>query len=692
MKKKLKLKIIYIVILLLILVIIGLSSIKKAVTSLDYRYENLFGSVVIDRNDVRIINNPNSRGYYASQIDYIPQRFAEILINKEDQQFWSHLGVNPKSIIRASTRSLFKSEKSKGSSTITQQLVKILLGNENKRTIKNKVKELFYSFVLEFQYSKKEILLMYINSIYFGNQIQGINEASYYYFDTSPMLLQDIEIVQLLSSISSPTKNNPTTNDNISESIKLANNLELEFAENEFRVIERKDLRDFSFRRSSFELMPFLDECPKKCHVSIDEDLSDNLEKILEETIFQLNLEKKKVDNGALVVIDASTGQVLSMVGSKNTKSNFQGNQINMATKPRAIGSTIKPLLYLKGFELGLRPYSLVDDREYRFEIKDGFSFYPKNYNLEYNGPVSLEYSLANSLNVPSVQVLRYIGQDHFNHFLLNNLSIKPVQLIDNYELAIALGGFEMNLLDLTHIYTLFANDGLLPDMIILNNANGEKKEPKRVADKKYVQMVNAILRERATGSEQFGAVSHLDLPVKNYALKTGTSQHYKDSWIIGYTPDFVVGVWLGNADNSETDELTGSQGAGYVFAGIMEYILQTDYNTGNNFATDELTNIEIDNNSYYTPFNEKIEDHRFLIFHKQLLLFPHDGDIYKSEVGAEITLKASEKVDWFINNQYVGTGENYLFKLDKTGNFNIRASLEEKNEEVNILVNAETK
>ncbi len=691
MRKKVKIKILSIIILLLVLVIIGFFSIKKAVSSLDYRYENLFGSAVIDRNDVRIINNPNPRGYYASQIDYIPERFAEILINKEDQQFWIHSGVNPKSIIRATSRSLLKSKKSKGSSTITQQLVKILLGNENERTIKNKIKELFYSFALEFKYSKKEILLMYINSIYFGNQIQGLYEASHYYFDTSPMLLQDSEIIQLLSSISSPTKNNPTTNNNISLSIKLAKNLKLEFTEDEFRVVKRKDLSDFSFRRSSFELEPFLDECPKKCHVTIDEELSDNLSKILEDTIFQLNLKKKKVDNGSLVVIDASTGQVLSMVGSKDIKSNFQGNQINMTIKPRAIGSTIKPLLYLKGFELGLRPYSLVDDREYRFEIRDGFSFYPKNYNLEYNGPVSLEYSLANSLNVPSVQVLRYIGQDHFNHFLLNNLEIKPVQSIENYELAIALGGFEMNLLNLTHVYTLFANDGLLPDLQILSN-DEKKKEPKKVADKKYVQMINAILSERTTGSEQFGAVSHLNLPAKNYALKTGTSQHYKDSWIIGYTPDFVVGVWLGNADNSETDALTGSQGAGYVFAGIMEYLLQTTYNTGNDFATDELTNIEVDNNSYYTPSNEKQEDHRFLIFHEQLLLFPHDKDIYKSEKGASITLKASEKVDWFINNQHVGTGENHLFNLDKTGSFNIRAHTENQNEEVTILVNENKK
>ena len=188
------------------------------------------------------------------------------------------------------------------------------------------------------------------------------------------------------------------------------------------------------------------------------------------------------------------------------------------------MGSTIKPFLYAKGFEIGLRPYTLVDDREYRYSIADGFSFYPKNFDYQYHGRVTLEYALANSLNVPAVRVFEYIGTKEFQEFMEGGLGFEPVQPFDQYGLSIPLGGFEMSPLQLASYLTLFPRSGDLSPVRILADSpstdawltlTNRHPASKQVVEKKYAGLLNRILSDRKLGVEQFGLVSSLNLPQK---------------------------------------------------------------------------------------------------------------------------------------------------------------------------------
>ncbi|PIW92269.1 MAG: hypothetical protein COZ89_00745, partial [Candidatus Nealsonbacteria bacterium CG_4_8_14_3_um_filter_37_23] len=545
-------------------------------------YDNQNSQIVKDRNGQEIGILPNEKGNFARYFDKIPARVKELLIQKEDQYFYYHFGFNPWSIIRASLGYLGLYP-SKASSTITQQLVKNLLKKETERSLKNKIIESFYTLSLETYQTKNNILKMYLNTIYFGQKTQGLAEASRLYFDLSPDLISDSQILQLLSTLSSPAENNPTSSKNKKIALSLAQ--KMGFSEQNLIMTDpltvKENMKKYShFHDTYFEIQTLysLKETPeqKSVELTIDKDLTTKIRKIIERNLE--DLKPKNAKNGAAIVVKLPENEILALIGSPNPQSFGEGYQINMLQEPRPIGSTIKPFIYLKAFEKGLRPYTLIDDREYKYITAIGFPLYPKNFDYKYRGEVNLHYALSNSLNVPTVKVLEYVGLQDFYNFLEKDLEFKPIQDLDNYQLGIALGALEMNLLDLAHYFTIFSNDGILKELKIYKN--DETLAPdKRITEPEYIQLINKILNDRETGIEQFGLKSDLNLFQQNYALKTGTSRDFRDSWVIGYTPDFLVGVWLGNADNSPMDEVSGQVGAGRIWAEIMELLLNSKYN-----------------------------------------------------------------------------------------------------------------
>jgi penicillin-binding protein 1C len=288
--------------------------------------------------------------------------------------------------------------------------------------------------------------------------------------------------------------------------------------------------RHTHFSSAYFEVQSFLDDITQNDSLTIDKELTEKLRDIVKRNID--NLKFKNAKNAALVVIKLPENELLSLIGSPNPESIEEGYKINMLEQPRPIGSTIKPFIYLESFEKGLRPYTLVEDREYKYITALGFPLYPKNFDYKYRGEVNLHYALSNSLNVPAVKVLEYVGLEDFYNFLKKDLGLEPVQDLDNYQLGIALGSLEMSLLDLAKYFTIFPNSGILKELKISSNSLSSPE--KEVAKPEYIQLVNKILNDRKTGVEQFGLKSELNLFQENYALKTGTSRNFKDSWIIG--------------------------------------------------------------------------------------------------------------------------------------------------------------
>jgi len=655
-------------------------------------YKNNQSPFLKDRKGQAIAILPNPKGYYAYYINLnqVPSRFKNLLIKKEDKFFYYHFGFNPFSIGKAILGRM-KIGKRKASSTIEQQLVKILLGKERKRNIKNKIIESFYVFSLEIFQPKEKILEMYINSVYFGNQAQGLYEASQLYFNLPPTLLSDGQILQILSTISSPSKNNPVKPSNI----KLAKGLAKELKVKEPKFLEPKKVKiNIKHRRhledSFFEVSSFLKNNNfKNCSLTIDNNLNRQIRKIVKRDIEIL--EEKGAKNAALVVIKLPENEILSLIGSPNPNSLEEGYQINMLLKPRAIGSTIKPFIYLKGFEKGLRPYTLVDDREYKYLTGIGFPLYPKNFDYKYRGIVSCHYALSNSLNVPALKVLEYVGIESFYKFIKEDLEFKPIQSLENYQLGIALGGLEMNLLNLARYFTIFPNNGILKPLKISNdktcNSYFADQKTKKISEVKYIQLVNKILSDRKAGIEEFGLKSEFNLFQKNYALKTGTSRDFKDSWIVGYTPDFLVAVWVGNANLSPTKGLSGQIGAGKIWQDVMELLLNSRYNKKTPFSFNLIKTFKDGRNLEYGLEGDNYQKIKNILIKKDdsLILTPHQNDIFLLKETNGIILQAKEEVNWFINERFFKKGEKIFFEPLKKGEYKITAKSKSASQDIII-------
>jgi len=694
--------------------------------------------IITDRKGKILSLEKNKLGNYAQYINKVPENFKKLLLKKEDKYFSYHPGINPVSTLRAVYNRLTKTG-SGASSTITQQLVKILLGNESNRTWKNKLIETYYSLALETRVSKQEILIMYANSVFFGNNTQGIASASQLYFNTEPENLDQAQIIRLLATVSNPNDSNPFKDRNIDATKILASDMKEDVSDKQltkFSIIDieklKTDFYNYCQDEAMLEIKSLKYSCDKYCTLTIDKELTKKLRAFLKGNLQMLA--QKNVANGAIVVIKEPENEILALVGTPDSSIDAYGYKINMTTEARPIGSTVKPFIYLKAFEKNLRPYSFVDDVEYKYNIGTGFALYPKNYDLKYNGRVTLHYALSNSLNVPAVKVLEYVGVDNFNNFLTKNLEFKPIQDLKQYQLGIALGGLEMDLLNLSYYFTIFPNQGKLLSLKLfytsschseersdeesLSNCqknNGQRSlaeftlseanvlgmtaltwttkyatnynQNKKIADDKYIQLVNKILSDRQTSIDQFGALSDLNLGINNYALKTGTSRDYHDSWVMGYTPDFLVGVWTGNSDNTPMNNVSGQTGAGKIWHQAMNLLINSEYNKKTNFNFPGLKEYTINNSLDYGLPNDNVTQYQNLLISQNIILNPHDQDVFLLE-NASIPLKASGEVSWYVNSELVGKGKEILFKPKKVGQYQIKAISGDKKEEIiNILI-----
>jgi len=637
-------------------------------------YNSQESIILKDRLNREIVILPNQKGYWAQYLNEIPPQFKELLVKKEDKLFYYHFGFNPWGLFQAGLERLGMGQR-KASSTISQQLVKILLGKEFERNFKNKVIESFYTLALEIYQSKENILKMYANSVYLGNQAQGMVEASQLYFGVAPDLLTNGQILQLLAAISSPTENNPTKEKNKEIAKSLAQKLQLDnqnLTITDPGVIEGNMKKNSHLSNLSFELRDFVNNNARDYQLTIDKELTEKIREIVKRNIEELKIKNAK--NGAVIVVKLPENELLTLIGSPDPESFEEGYKINMLNEPRPIGSTVKPFIYLKAFEKGLRPYTLVDDREYKYITAIGFPLYPKNFDYKYRGEVNLHYALSNSLNVPAVKVLEYVGLDDFYKFLEKDLGFKPIQSLENYQLGIALGTLEMNLTDLAKYFTIFPNNGVLKELKIYSS----KILPagKKIANSEYVQLVNKILNDRKTGIEQFGMKSELNLFQENYALKTGTSRDFKDSWVVGFTPDFLVGVWIGNADNSPTEGVSGQMGAGNIWNSVMELLLNSEYNKKTPFDFSSIAEFKNGENMEYGLIYDDYEKCLNILKEKDisLILNPHDGDTFLLEKNTKIVLEAKENVKWFTNEEFLGEGKSQIFIPQKIGANQIKA------------------
>ena len=675
------------IVLLLIIVIVLLYLANQYLIT---NYKNLESATIEDRNGIVLTLLPNARGMYGQYSLTIPTRIKDLLVRKEDRFFYIHPGINPFSIVRAISRDV-TGHRVGGASTITQQLVKNLLGHEQNRSFFNKFTEVFYAIDLELFHSKEEILTMYANTVYMGNQVQGLEGASELYFNKKLTDLNDTEISMLLATLSSPSVQNPWRDENSTASRNLAIREGVSF-DPEKAIVTKEHAYS---PPQNFELASMHETCSVTCKTTLDADLTDHIRNILDRAV------KKGWDagarSGAVVVIKLPENELISIVGTPDVNSYESGQQINMAIQPRPVGSTMKPFIYLEGFEKGLRPYTLVDDREYKFPIGSGFPLYPKNYDGTYQGWITLHTALSNSLNVPTVKTLQYIGLNNFYDFLQQKLVFTPLKDIDTYEYGIALGALEMDSLTLAHYLSLFPEKGVLkPLRLFLSGTTTQMIatpmskliSERKIAEPELAELVSKVLNDRLTGVPQFGLASSLNLSQSNYAVKTGTSQDYHDSWTVGYTPDFLVVVWFGSPDNTPLKHVTGQTGAGDIWHDTMELLMNSSYNKRTPLDFSRVQDFPINNSIDFGLEGDVVAQHRNLLPDDALIMSPQQDDTFLKEDATSIPLVSSENVSWYVDGELLGTGDKIQFTPNKAKDYIIKAvSLDGKTSQIVVHV-----
>lgn len=551
------------------------------------------GVVLLDRNDEPFFTFYEAQTKNTVTLDKIPDVTEEAIIAIEDKEFYEHPGFSLRGIGRAIIANVRDEALSQGGSTLSQQLVKNTLLSQDKNFLR-KYQELVLALELERRFSKEDILEMYLNTVYFGEGAFGIEDAAHAYFNKSAADLTLAESSLLAGILPAPSALSPLSG-------------------SKTRALQRQALVLSEMRKQGYITVD--EEQKAKAEEIVFNPQTDGLNQIaphfalmvkdelieeygeqqvaragftvkttidlahqeFAETTVQNNvtrLSRNSVSNGAAVAMDPKTGEVLVLVGSWNWADEDNG-KINMAVRPRQPGSSFKPIVYAKAFEERiLTPGSIIEDKEMSYP--GGYK--PKNYDNKFRGNVTIRRALATSLNIPAVVALDRVGiTDAIN--MAEDLGITTLTNPSAYGLSLVLGAGEVPLIQMTQAFATFADEGTRHEPIIIKEIKDKKgnviftskEESEEAVSREVAYLISSILSDNSARAEVFGNSLTIS---RIAAVKTGTTEDYRDSLTIGYTPNLTVGVWVGNNDNTPMDGIAGSSGAAPIWRSIMERML----------------------------------------------------------------------------------------------------------------------
>jgi 1A family penicillin-binding protein len=557
---------------------------------------------ILDRHGELLYEIYLDRNYSPVKIDQIPDFVIKATLAVEDDKFYEHNGIRLDSIIRAVKKIVFE-DTLQGGSTITQQLVKnVLLTPE--RTISRKIKEAVLALMVEAKYSKEEILEMYMNNIPYGGTSWGIQSASEKYFGKNVWELSLAEASLLAGLPTAPTFYSPLTDTDLAknrqkyvldrmkflgfineEEFEEAYSRELNFIDQKgyiraphFVDFVRKDLEEKYGKR-------FVELGGLTITTTLDLGLYDKVQQIVAEEV-----EKNSYlgfSNGASVVMDVKNGEILAYVGSVDYFKEGWG-AYDVVTALRQPGSSIKPVTYGLALSGKFTPATIINDSPVTYKFNGAAPYKPVNYDGRYHGKVTLRQALANSYNIPAVKVAREVGPD--------NIAVKGKEMgLTNWEadgsygLSITLGGKEVRLLDHTNLYATLARGGVFKEPKIylsIKDSKGfeiyfDNREEKQVLSYEVSYLLWHILSDNQARLPAFGVNNFLSVPGYKVAVKTGTTDNIKDNWTMGYTPSYVVGVWVGNNDGTPMRKglASGLTGAAPIWNRVMTEVLKDKEN-----------------------------------------------------------------------------------------------------------------
>lgn len=564
---------------------------------------------ILDRNGKLLYKIYKQENRTLVSLDTLPDHVKNAFLAAEDKDFYSHNGFSLTSISRAfvkNIKSFFTVCRLsttnchlEGGSTITQQLIKNTLLT-SQRNLTRKLKELILAIHTETIYSKDTIFQMYLNQIGFGGPAYGIQEAAQQYFSKNAQDLNLAQASYLAGLTKAPSKYSPfgahpelATNRQrfvLDQMLLLkyispddhqkALNTQLEFAPIEIEI----QAPHFVMYVKDILVDQFGENLVSHGGLLVTTTLDLDLQKEFQFTITQeLNrLSNLNIQNGAGLITAPRTGEVLAMVGSKNYfNSSIDGN-VNLTTAARQPGSAIKPINYALAFELGATPSAKINDSPITIHLPGSDPYSPKNYDNKFHGFITLKQALASSYNIPSVLLATKNGINNFVS-LAQKMGITTWNDPSRHGPSAALGSLEVKLTDLSQAYSAFANSGVttpLKSIISIKDPNGkslsqEKRQARQVIKPKTANQITDILSDNHARAPAFGYNSVLNIKKTKVAVKTGTSNDLRDNWTIGYTPNFLVAVWVGNNNNSPMSGVaSGITGASPIWRKTFNYLL----------------------------------------------------------------------------------------------------------------------
>ncbi len=519
------------------------------------------------------------------KIQDIPDMAKYATIAIEDKKFYEHHGIYWKGLVRALLQSALQGKRLQGTSTLTQQLVKNAILN-NQRSLMRKMREFILALQLERHYTKDQILQLYFNEIPYGSTIYGIESAAQTYFGKPTKELTLDEAALLAAIPQAPDLYSPygtgTRGDNRTRLVGRQHYIltlmeqqgyitheqaTIATATDTLKKIKPRKIGDISAPHFVMYVRSLLvdaygtqlvEQGGLRVITTLDWDKQQAAEAAVKKGVVT-NGKRYGFTNAALVSLDPKTGQILAMVGSHDFFDHEHDGQVNVTTRPRQPGSSFKPIVYAAGFMKGFLPETHLWDVDTVFKT-DGRDYHPRNYDLKEHGPVSIRTALQGSLNIPAVKMLYLVGVGRLLDFA-ETLGYTTLRDRSRFGLSLVLGGGEVKPVEHAAAYAAFANDGrALPTAAVLNiqQSDGEtleewkQPEGKRVFDPQIARMMSQVLSDNSARAYIFGAKNFLTLPDRSVAAKTGTTNDYHDAWTIGYTPNLVAVVWVGNNDNAE--------------------------------------------------------------------------------------------------------------------------------------------
>jgi penicillin-binding protein 1C len=592
-----------------------------------------------DGNIIYEIIDPNAGRRTYVPLEKISPYLIAATIATEDKEYYNHPGFDPVAVARAFWQNYTAGDIVSGASTITQQLARMLLLDDTERyarTYERKSREIVLAAEITRKYSKEEILEIFLNENNYGNLAYGVQAAAETYFNTSAEKLTLSQASFLAGLPQAPAVYDIYTNREATltrqkqvlilmyelsqekNCIFVSTNLE-RVCVNEI-ASAAQEIENYEFKPHDYSMVhphwvnyirtqlesqfdpQTIYRSGFTVYTTLDPVIQNKVQSVIQTQI--AGLADKNATSGAAVVIRPSTGEILAMVGSADFYKESISGQVNMALAPRQPGSSIKPLVYLAAFEKGWTPATLIWDVPSEFppsgDPNDPREPYkPVNYDNRFHGPVTLRSALANSFNIPAVKALEFVGiydnpatshPDGFVDFA-KRMGISTLTRED-YGMSLSLGGGDVTLLELTNVFATIANTGnQIPPVAItkivdhLGNIVYEYQNPtpNRVIREEHAYLISSIMSDNQARTPMFGANSVLNLPFQ-VAVKTGTTNDFRDNWTLGFTPDVAVGIWVGNADYTPMIDTSGLTGAAPIWAETMQFAVNRL--VGNNSAS----------------------------------------------------------------------------------------------------------